>query len=248
MHLSVFALLAILYAQHSAGSTLGIVDVGDQCMIWSNGNHGCTGHSSPFALPNEEDCSSKNSKIINLWAVDWRISRIGRSSQWHQPRLANGIRRGMQYSRGPASGVDPIGKDRSGHLFQQARKHFGLYIEWRTEGWQHVQCCASRSSLESVFALKKISALCQPKFSLMHRFSKWNAYETHYVLPAFWKPLTKRDILAVAQVWPFRKTARRSMIICVICFSCVRNTSMQFSPRWWKVYRSAKFRNGPKLT
>ncbi|KAJ5337312.1 uncharacterized protein N7506_005334 [Penicillium brevicompactum] len=57
MHLSLFALPAILYAQHSAASTLGIVDVGDQCMIWSNGNHGCTGYSSPFALPNEEDCS-----------------------------------------------------------------------------------------------------------------------------------------------------------------------------------------------
>ncbi|KAJ5385668.1 hypothetical protein N7509_008209 [Penicillium cosmopolitanum] len=62
MRLLIFPLLAVFYAKHSIAGTLSIVDVGSQCMIWSNDNHGCTGHSTPFSLPNGEDCSKLGGK------------------------------------------------------------------------------------------------------------------------------------------------------------------------------------------
>jgi hypothetical protein len=54
-----FPVLAVIYAKHSVAGTLSIVDVSSQCMIWSNDNHGCTGHSTPFSVPKGEDCSSE---------------------------------------------------------------------------------------------------------------------------------------------------------------------------------------------
>lgn len=64
MRLLIFLLLAVFYTKHSIAGTLSIVDVGSQCIIWSNNNHGCTGHSTPFSLLNREDCSSEQFNLI----------------------------------------------------------------------------------------------------------------------------------------------------------------------------------------
>ncbi|KAJ6001008.1 hypothetical protein N7481_001417 [Penicillium waksmanii] len=59
-----FPVLAVIFAKHSVAGTLSIVDVGSQCMIWSNDNHGCTGHSTPFSVPKGEDCSKLGGNAI----------------------------------------------------------------------------------------------------------------------------------------------------------------------------------------
>jgi hypothetical protein len=59
MHFSVFMLFASVYASTSFGGTLEIVDFDGQCAVWSNNNHGCTGHSAPFAKLDGDDCSRR---------------------------------------------------------------------------------------------------------------------------------------------------------------------------------------------
>lgn len=59
MHFSIFVLLASAYANISFGGSVEVFDSDGQCIIWSNDNHGCTGHSAPFAKLDGQDCSSK---------------------------------------------------------------------------------------------------------------------------------------------------------------------------------------------
>lgn len=49
-----------VYAQTYLGGTLEVIDFNNQCAIWSDANHGCTGHSAFFAQLDGDDCSSKH--------------------------------------------------------------------------------------------------------------------------------------------------------------------------------------------
>ncbi|KAJ5742260.1 hypothetical protein N7533_011669, partial [Penicillium manginii] len=60
-----FPVLTAIYTKYCVAGILSIVDVGSQCMIWSNNNHGCTGHSIPFSVPKGEDCSKLGGKAIS---------------------------------------------------------------------------------------------------------------------------------------------------------------------------------------
>ncbi|KAJ5471535.1 hypothetical protein N7530_008892 [Penicillium desertorum] len=64
MRFSILVLLAWAHARASFGGTLEVIDYDHQCVIWSNDNHGCTGHSDSFGQLDSGDCS-KLSKVIN---------------------------------------------------------------------------------------------------------------------------------------------------------------------------------------
>jgi hypothetical protein len=53
MRFSIFVLLAIIYAWGSFGGTLEVIDFDNQCLIWSNDNHGCTDILHPLARSTE---------------------------------------------------------------------------------------------------------------------------------------------------------------------------------------------------
>ena len=59
MTFSVFLLLASAYIRAAYCGTLTVIDHDRQCVVWSDGNYGCTGHSQPFALPDGDDCSGE---------------------------------------------------------------------------------------------------------------------------------------------------------------------------------------------
>lgn len=43
----------------AAHSRVEIIDIDNQCAIWSHDNHGCTGSSAFFSQLDGDDCSSK---------------------------------------------------------------------------------------------------------------------------------------------------------------------------------------------
>jgi hypothetical protein len=59
MRFSLLVMLASAYARASFGGTLEIIDIDNQCAIWSYDNHGCTGSSAFFSQLDGDDCSSK---------------------------------------------------------------------------------------------------------------------------------------------------------------------------------------------
>lgn len=58
MRFSLIVMLASAYARVSLGGTLEIIDIDNQCAIWSYDNHGCTGSSASFSRLDGDDCSS----------------------------------------------------------------------------------------------------------------------------------------------------------------------------------------------
>ncbi|CAG7969807.1 unnamed protein product [Penicillium salamii] len=64
MRFSLIVMLASAYARVSLGGTLEIIDVDNQCAIWSYDNHGCTGSSAFFSRLDGEDCSRLD-KVAN---------------------------------------------------------------------------------------------------------------------------------------------------------------------------------------
>jgi hypothetical protein len=59
MALSIFLLLAAVYISSVLGGTLEVIDYDGKCVIWSNGNHGCTGYSASFGLLDGNSCSGE---------------------------------------------------------------------------------------------------------------------------------------------------------------------------------------------
>ncbi|KZN84713.1 hypothetical protein EN45_088550 [Penicillium chrysogenum] len=57
MTFSIFLLLASVYIRAALGGSLTVIDYDRQCVIWSDDNYGCTGHSSSFGLLDGDDCS-----------------------------------------------------------------------------------------------------------------------------------------------------------------------------------------------
>ncbi|CAG8128714.1 unnamed protein product [Penicillium nalgiovense] len=57
MTFSIFLLLASVYIRAALGGSLTVIDYDRQCVIWSNDNYSCTGHSSSFSLLDRDDCS-----------------------------------------------------------------------------------------------------------------------------------------------------------------------------------------------
>ncbi|KAJ5350328.1 hypothetical protein N7541_008055, partial [Penicillium brevicompactum] len=64
MRFSLIVMLASAYARISLGGTLEIIDVDNQCAIWSYDNHGCTGSSAFFSRLDGDDCSRLD-KVAN---------------------------------------------------------------------------------------------------------------------------------------------------------------------------------------
>lgn len=59
MALSIFLLLASFYISAALGGTLQVIDYDGQCVIWSDDNNGCTGHSASFGLLDGNSCSGE---------------------------------------------------------------------------------------------------------------------------------------------------------------------------------------------
>jgi hypothetical protein len=59
MRFSLIVILASAYARASLSGTLEIIDIDNQCVIWSYDNHGCTGSSTIFSQLDGDDCLSK---------------------------------------------------------------------------------------------------------------------------------------------------------------------------------------------
>lgn len=59
MRFSLIVMLASAYARASLGGTFEVIDIDNQCAIWSYDNHGCTGSSAFFSQLDGDDCSSK---------------------------------------------------------------------------------------------------------------------------------------------------------------------------------------------
>ncbi|CAG7938423.1 unnamed protein product [Penicillium salamii] len=57
MRFSLIVMLTIAYARASLGGTLEIIDIDNQCAIWSYDNYGCTGSSGFFSRLDGDDCS-----------------------------------------------------------------------------------------------------------------------------------------------------------------------------------------------
>ncbi|KAI1828777.1 hypothetical protein DTO027I6_10285 [Penicillium roqueforti] len=57
-------MLASAYVRASIGGTLEIIDIDNQCAIWSYDNHGCTGSSAFFSQLDGDDCSTLD-KVAN---------------------------------------------------------------------------------------------------------------------------------------------------------------------------------------
>ncbi|KAF3009287.1 hypothetical protein E8E15_002049 [Penicillium rubens] len=64
MRFSLIVMLASAYARASLGGTLEIIDIDNQCAIWSYDNHGCTGSSAFFSQLDGDDCSRLD-KVAN---------------------------------------------------------------------------------------------------------------------------------------------------------------------------------------
>ncbi|CAG8099631.1 unnamed protein product [Penicillium nalgiovense] len=64
MRFSLIAMLASAYARASIGGTFEIIDIDNQCAIWSYDNHGCTGSSAFFSQLDGDDCSTLD-KVAN---------------------------------------------------------------------------------------------------------------------------------------------------------------------------------------
>ncbi|CAG7934846.1 unnamed protein product [Penicillium salamii] len=64
MRFSLIAMLASAYARASLGGTLEIIDIDNQCAVWSYDNHGCTGSSRFFSQLDGDDCSRLD-KVAN---------------------------------------------------------------------------------------------------------------------------------------------------------------------------------------
>ncbi|CAG7965386.1 unnamed protein product [Penicillium salamii] len=64
MRFSLIVILVSAYARASLGGTLEIIDIDDQCAIWSYDNHGCTGSSAFFSQLDGDDCSGLD-KVAN---------------------------------------------------------------------------------------------------------------------------------------------------------------------------------------
>jgi hypothetical protein len=59
MRFSIIVLLAIAYAWGFFSDSLEVIDFDHQCLMWSNDNHGCTGHSPSLGQLNGRDCSGR---------------------------------------------------------------------------------------------------------------------------------------------------------------------------------------------
>lgn len=57
MAFSIFLLLTSVYIRAALGGSLTVIDYDRQCVIWSDDNYGCTGHSASFGLLEGDDCS-----------------------------------------------------------------------------------------------------------------------------------------------------------------------------------------------
>ncbi|CAG7975995.1 unnamed protein product [Penicillium salamii] len=64
MRFSLIVMLASAYARASLGGTLEIIDIDNQCAIWSYDNHGCTGSSAFFSQLDGDECSRLD-KVAN---------------------------------------------------------------------------------------------------------------------------------------------------------------------------------------
>ncbi|CAI7620201.1 unnamed protein product [Penicillium palitans] len=58
MRFSLVVMLACVYSRISLGGTLEIIDIDNQCAVWSYDNHGCTGSSAFFSRLDGDDCSA----------------------------------------------------------------------------------------------------------------------------------------------------------------------------------------------
>ncbi|CAG8134025.1 unnamed protein product [Penicillium nalgiovense] len=57
MAFCIFLLLTSAYIRAALGGSLTVIDYDRQCVIWSDDNYGCTGHSASFGLLDGDDCS-----------------------------------------------------------------------------------------------------------------------------------------------------------------------------------------------
>jgi hypothetical protein len=92
MQLPLLAVLLGFFVRGSLGASLGVIDQDRQCLIWSNGNHGCTGYSEPFAELNGTDCSGTTQINVNYLSPHIDPFRgAERDGEWHT--------QGLHYSR-----------------------------------------------------------------------------------------------------------------------------------------------------
>ncbi|KAJ5244739.1 hypothetical protein N7489_004835, partial [Penicillium chrysogenum] len=83
MAFSGFLLLASIYICVAFRGTLTVIDYDRQCVIWSDGNYGCTGHSEPFAVLDGDDCSALDlSKVTYVIRKDHSKVDVGVYGTW----------------------------------------------------------------------------------------------------------------------------------------------------------------------
>ena len=56
MHPLSISILVIVHACTSRAGIFEVIDYDRQCLIWSNGNYGCTGYSASFAKLDGDEC------------------------------------------------------------------------------------------------------------------------------------------------------------------------------------------------
>ncbi|KAJ5117556.1 hypothetical protein N7448_011188 [Penicillium atrosanguineum] len=83
MHPLSLAILVIIHACSSRAGTFEVIDYDRQCLIWSNGNYGCTGYSASFAKLDGDDCS-KLSEQHSAFSVDVCGTADGSPVAWIQ--------------------------------------------------------------------------------------------------------------------------------------------------------------------
>ncbi|KAJ5938326.1 hypothetical protein N7466_001460 [Penicillium verhagenii] len=83
MHVLSIAILVIIHACTSRAGVLEVIDYNRECLIWSNGNYGCTGYSASFALLDGDDCSKLSEKSSAL-SVDVCGTEDGSPAAWIQ--------------------------------------------------------------------------------------------------------------------------------------------------------------------
>ncbi|KAJ5642305.1 hypothetical protein N7490_006305 [Penicillium lividum] len=83
MHLLSVAIIVIIHACTSRAGIFEVIDYDRQCLIWSNGNYGCTGYSASFAILDGEDCSKLTEQHSAL-SVDICGTEDGSPAAWIQ--------------------------------------------------------------------------------------------------------------------------------------------------------------------
>ncbi|KAJ5808857.1 hypothetical protein N7474_004984 [Penicillium riverlandense] len=66
-----------LLTRLAVGNSFAVINNQGVCRIWSEGNHGCTGYSEPFAKFDGKDCSSESLRFyINGTSTDATVLKL----------------------------------------------------------------------------------------------------------------------------------------------------------------------------